>query len=138
MASVSSSLNPGVADLLQTLSNLGSPTLNSSAVKSALEKAPASDIVQLSSEATQLQNVDAMFGIGTTPTSDMSTLLASLEGASSEGTSSTTSTANSTANESPAEQAATAQATAQMELTQGLFGTGTNTSFPGTLFSSFG
>ena len=62
MGSVSSA-NAGVTDVLQMLSNLNSPVLSSPAVTSALEKAPTADIVQLSMAATQLENVDAMFGI---------------------------------------------------------------------------
>src|SRR5580658_10275298 len=121
MATVSSSLNPGVADLLQTLSNVGSPALNSPAVLKALESAPASDIVQLSTEATQLQSVDALFGISaTTPTSPMSSVLEALEGNSSSANS-------ALSNASPADQSASAEAAVQAELTQGLFGTGTST-----------
>lgn len=55
--------NPGVSNLLQMLNNMDSPVLSSPAVTAALEKAPAGDIVQLSAEAMQLQNVDALFGI---------------------------------------------------------------------------
>jgi len=62
MGSVSST-NPGLQNLLQTLSNLNSPVLSSPVVTSALQKAPAADIVQLSVAATQLEGVDAMFGI---------------------------------------------------------------------------
>jgi hypothetical protein len=128
VGTVSSSLNPGVADLLQALSKIGSSTLNSSSVVNALKSAPTSDIVELSSAASQLQNVDTLFGIGSTPTTDLSTLLAEL------GVNSSTSSSDAT----PAEQAANAQATAQMELTQGLFGIGANTSLPGALFNTFG
>jgi len=62
MGSVSTP-NPGVASLLQTLSNLNSPILGSSKVTSALAKAPASDVVEISMAASQLENVDALFGI---------------------------------------------------------------------------
>src|SRR5579863_5456110 len=55
-------LNPGVANLLNTLSNAQSPITSSPTLVSALEKAPPSDIVQLSEAATQLQNVNALFG----------------------------------------------------------------------------
>jgi hypothetical protein len=129
MGSVSSSLNPGVADLLQTLSSVNSPTLNSPAVVSALEAAPPADIVELSTEATQLQNIDTLFGIGATPTSSTDSILQALEneGANASPTSQT-----------PADQTANAQAAIQAELTQGLFGTGTNNSLPGTLFNTLG
>jgi len=62
MGSVSST-NPGLTNLLQTLSNLNSPVLSSPAVTSALKKASPVDIVQLSVAANQLQSVDAMFGL---------------------------------------------------------------------------
>jgi hypothetical protein len=134
MSSVSSSLNPGVADLFQTLTNLGSSVLNSASVKSALEKAPASDIVELSTEATQLANVDTLFGIGSSSSSTSATtsILQALEPSTS------TSSTSSTATETPAEQAASAQALADSELTQGLFGTGTNNSLPGSIFNMLG
>ena len=64
MGSVSSA-NLGVENLLQTLSNLNTPVLSSSKVTSALETAPVSDIVELSAAASQLANVDALFGLPT-------------------------------------------------------------------------
>jgi len=137
MGSVSS-LNPGVADLLQTLTNVNSPVMNSKAVVSALEKAPASDIVQLSAEASQLQSVDALFGLSSTPaSSNVETLFGITP--TSTSTSSTNSvlqaleTAGATV--SPSDQAASDRAAMQASLTQGLFGTGTNNSL-GTLLST--
>jgi hypothetical protein len=62
MASVAS-INPGLADLLQTLANIDSPVVSSPAAVSALEKASPTDLVQLSEAAMQLQGLDAMFGI---------------------------------------------------------------------------
>jgi hypothetical protein len=76
MSSVSS-VNPGVADVLQTLSNLDSPVASSQSVVNALEKASPADIVQLSNAATQLQNVDALFGVPA-PTSTSSTGMSNL------------------------------------------------------------
>lgn len=137
MGSVSSSLNPGVADLLQTLTNVNSPIVNSKSAVTALESAPSSDIVQLSEEATQLQNIDTLFGIPTaTSTSSMSGVLEALE---NPATASTTGTSASSvlANASPADQAANADAAVQEQLTQGLFGTGSNNSL-GTLFNTLG
>jgi hypothetical protein len=78
MGSVSS-VNPGVADLLQTLSSLNLPLLSSSAVTSALQKAPTADIVQLSAAANQLENVDAIFGISGGSNAGTSSTLASLD-----------------------------------------------------------
>ena len=57
--------NPGVADLLQIVSNAGSPSLSSalssSNLQSALQAASPADIVQLSSQALQLQVTNALF-----------------------------------------------------------------------------
>jgi hypothetical protein len=136
MGSVSSSLNPGVADLLQSLTNVNSPVMNSPAVVSALEKAPASDIVQLSAEATQLEGVDALFGIsGTSATSNTDSLFGIATPTSgTSGILQAMETAGATL--SPTEQATNDQATMQAELTSGLFGTGTNNSLSGTLLNT--
>jgi len=84
-----SSVNPGLADVLQTLSNLDSPVASSASVKSALEKASPADIVQLSNAATQLQNVDVLFGVPaptSTSNTDISNLLDTLESTASGAT----------------------------------------------------
>jgi len=57
-----SAINPGLSALLQNLSNVDPSVASSPALQTALEKAPPSDIVQLSVAATQLQNVTALFG----------------------------------------------------------------------------
>src|SRR5580698_8821771 len=83
MGSVSST-NPGVANLLQLLSNVNSPVASSPSAVAALEKAPPSDIAQLSGEAIQLQGMDEMFGIenGTeNPASTLTNLLEAPEAA---------------------------------------------------------
>jgi hypothetical protein len=133
MGSVSS-VNTGVTDLLQTLTRLNSPVMSSKTAVSALEKAPAADIVQLSAAANQLQSVDAMFGISTTPNSDMSSTLTALESLAAGSTGITTPPALS--NASPADLVANGQAALQAQLTQGLFGTGTNNSLSGSLFNA--
>jgi hypothetical protein len=64
MGSVASTSN-GLSDLLQTLTNQNSPllsTVSSPTVEKALENAPASDIVQISDEAMQLQEAETLFG----------------------------------------------------------------------------
>ncbi len=65
MSSISS-VNPGVAGLLQTLSNTGSTAVNSvltlPAVQTAIENASPEDLVQLSFEAQQLQETAGLFG----------------------------------------------------------------------------
>ena len=60
--STTSSINAGLANLLQNLSNVGSPLLSSPKVLAALQNAPPADIVQLSDEAIQLEGLNALFG----------------------------------------------------------------------------
>jgi hypothetical protein len=95
----SNATNNGLSDLLQTLTSENSPllsTLSSPSVQKALEAAPASDIVEISAEARQLQSVDALFGISNTPSSSgtsSDSLFSALESAgSSPGSPSGTST----------------------------------------------
>jgi hypothetical protein len=140
MGSVAS-VNPGVAALLQTLTNVDSPVMSQPAAVSALQKAPAGDIVQLSAAATELQSVDELFGVsqGSGSNTGMSSILASL---GSSLTSSAEAAANgqpaSTAlsSASPAEQLANYQAVLQGAESQGLFGTGTNIGLSGSLFNA--
>jgi hypothetical protein len=144
MGSVST-INPGVENLLQTLTNLGSPVVSSPAEVSALEKAPASDIVQLSMEATQLEGVEAMFGMPSSPV-DMNSatnLEELLTG--SAGTSTTPQTEANTlltsaalTNASPADQLAVNQANLQASEAQGLLGTGTTDGLTNSLFDVMG
>ena len=147
MGSVSS-INPGVANLLQTLSNIGSPVLQSPAEVSALEKAPSGDIVQLSMEATELEGVNAMFGIPAGSSMDMNSTVATL-GDILSGSMGTGSTAPSNANigfldpsllstASPADQLANYQAAFQGAETQGLFGAGTTSGLTNSLFDVMG
>jgi len=142
MGTVSSSLNPGVSELLQTLSNINSPVLSSPAVVSALEKAPESDIVQLSNEALQLQGVDTMFGISNGSSSSGSDMSSLLENLDSSATASGTSTANSQsasgvlASASAADQLANYQAALQASVSQGLFGTASSNGLIGSLFNT--
>ena len=125
MGSVSS-VNPGVADLLQTLSNENSPVLSNKAAVSALESASPSDIVQLSVAASQLEGIDVMFGLsnstGTSTTmTDMENLLAAAEPQAPATSAASTSTATTTTS---ASQLANDQATLQAVETQALFGGG--------------
>jgi hypothetical protein len=126
MGSVSS-INPGVADLLQTLSNLNVPGLSSPATITALENSSPKDLVQLSKAAIQLQSVDAMFGTSDSSSSgtDLSGALANLESLQPPS-----STVLSTA--SPADQLANYQAALQASMTQGLFGSGTSSGHSGS------
>src|SRR5277367_1036100 len=61
MGTVSAS-NPGLANLLQTLTNIDSPLLSSPSAVSAIEDSSPADIVNLSAQATQFQKVQAIFG----------------------------------------------------------------------------
>jgi hypothetical protein len=58
-----SSVNPSLASLFQALTNLGSPIASSPGTMSALESAPTADIVELSNEAVQLQEMDTLLGV---------------------------------------------------------------------------
>jgi hypothetical protein len=136
-----SSVNPGVADLLQILSNFGSPVLSSPSVASALQAASPSDIVQLSVAATQLEGVNAMFGTPDSFDAGTSSTLASatalLAGSFETAPAAGTQTANAPSTESAADRAANYQAESQAEEAQSLFGTGTaNPSV--SLFNLFG
>ncbi|MEI9971273.1 MAG: hypothetical protein WDO73_04025 [Ignavibacteriota bacterium] len=137
MSTVSTSLNPGVADLLQTLTKINSPVMNSPAVVAALKDAPAADIVHLSEQATQLQNVQAMFGSDASPDAGS---LASLFGVSSKPVANPILQAleKSGATLSPTEQASNAQAASQAILVQGLFGREPEATTAGNLFSTLG
>ena len=144
----SPAINPGVADLLQTLLTLNSPALSSPAVASALEKASPSDIVQLSAEATQLEGVDAMFGItdgshdtGAGLTSALASLENSAAGSGNSTTSPPSSSSSSTAASSTASlptQLANYQAAMQSDETQALLGDGTSSRLTGSLFDLTG
>ncbi len=80
MGSISST-NPGLTDLLQTLSTADPSLLSSPSVTSALENASPTDIVELSDAAMQLQSVDAMFGNPAASSADpMTQAMASLFG----------------------------------------------------------
>jgi len=138
MGSVSS-LNPGVADLLQTLSNVNSPVLSSPAVVSALENAPTSDIVQLSQSASQLENMDMLFGLpnsaAESSSNSLSTLLADVESPQTTAiaTGSSTATASaSTSASTEAGQIASYQASLQAAETETLFGTSPTATLPDT------
>jgi hypothetical protein len=106
MSSSSTSTSQGIYNLLQVFSSAATPAisslLSSSTVQSALAKAPASDIVQLSDQATKLQEVDDLFGSSnaTTATENsnmaMQNLLTSLY--TPTGSAATSSTSGSTVN----------------------------------------
>jgi hypothetical protein len=61
MSSVAA-INPVLANLLQNLSQIGSPLASSPQLVAALQKASPGDIAQLSDAAIQLQAVNGLFG----------------------------------------------------------------------------
>jgi hypothetical protein len=65
MSAISAS-STSISDLMQTFSSVATPALSSllssSQVQSALAKSSPADIVQLSDQAMQLQEVDGLFG----------------------------------------------------------------------------
>jgi hypothetical protein len=130
MGSVAST-NSGLSDLLQTLSNENSPlvsTLSSPTVEAALEKAPASDIAQISKEAQQLQVADAIFGDAGAPSTSADSLFSELTSAGSN------TTAGSAA--SLAEQLAAYQDNSQTQEAQTLLGISQPTTTPNSQFGS--
>jgi len=116
------------------LSNGGSPVLNSTRVTSALQKAPTSDIVQLSMDAIQSQGIDALFGLSSGSNGATSTSQASLADLLSGSTGASYTSPDSAANAllssaalsgaSPEGQLAYYQSTAQAAQTQGLINAG--------------
>ena len=136
MRSVSST-NAGLSDLLQTLTNENSPlasTFSSPAVEKALENAHAADIVQLSSQALQLQITDAIFGdtnTSSTPSDSLFSALAAIDSSATSGTNS------STTGSSLADQLAAYQGSSQLQQTDALLGITQPTTTPNSLFDVF-
>jgi len=136
MGSVSS-VNPGVQDLLQTLSNVDSPVLSSSKAVSALQSASPSDIVQLSMEATQLEGIDTMFGMTNTASSTADPILASLENlATGSNSSAATGSSGASTTTSAATRALNSETALQAAETQALFGAGNTDPLANSLFST--
>jgi hypothetical protein len=132
----SGSSSNGLTDLLQTLTNENSPllsTLSSPAIQAALENAPASDIVEISDQAMQLQATDALFGITSSSDSSTDNLFSALADSSS-GTSSSASSSSLDPGSSLADQLAAYQGNMQTQEAQTLLG---NTSTPNSLFDVF-
>jgi hypothetical protein len=143
MGSVST-INPGIASLLQTLSNV-SPALSSPAVQSALENASPADVVQLSEAATQLESVDAMFGVPANGSSsaplNLEDLLSGSTGAataSPETASNALLSSSAVSTASPSDQLANYQTALQAQVTQGLFGAGGTSTPSNSLFNVVG
>jgi hypothetical protein len=130
----------GLSDLLQTLTNENSPllsTLSSPAVQTALENAPASDIVEISDQALQLQDTDALFGISNPSSTPTDSLFSALANAGSNATSSA-SGSSLEAGSSLADQLAAYQGNMQTQEMQTLFDTTpSTTTTPGSPFDVF-
>lgn len=125
--------NNGLSDLLQTLTNENSPllsTLSSPNIQAALEQAPASDIVEISEQAQQLQSVDALFGISNSSGAASDNLFSALASASSSSSSS--------ANSSLADQLAAYQSNAQTQEAQTLLGVTPSQTTNNSLFDVLG
>jgi len=95
------SVNPGIADLSQLLSNTGSASISSAlstpSVQSALQNASPVDVATLSQEAVELQEANGLFGSpasSTTAAASSSLLLQALN-SSITGSTPATSSANS-------------------------------------------
>lgn len=136
MGSISSP-NPGVTNLLQTLSSIDSPLLSSPSVVSALQNASPADVVQLSTAASQLENVGLLFGqpdgsSDSSNSTDLTNLFASLEDPTAQSTATASgSTVNSL------DQAASDQSTLQTSELGTLLGT-EPTDFSNSLFDLLG
>jgi hypothetical protein len=141
MGSVSSA-SPGLTDVLQLLSNLNSPVLSSAGVTSALKKASTTDVVQLSMAATQLEGVDAMFGISNSSSAGANTTFANLQNllSGSGGANANAQVLSAaSADAATATQLATEQTALQSAESQYLlYGTGASSSLSGSLFSLMG
>lgn len=124
--------NNGLSDLLQTLTNENSPllsTLSSPNIQQALESAPASDIVEISAQAQQLQSVDELFGISNTASTQSDSLFSALA-AEPSGTSANTGS-------SLADQLAAYQSNAQTQEAQTLLGITPSGTTNNSLFDVF-
>lgn len=138
-ASTSTPINPGLADVLNIISNGASPALSSllssSKVQAALQNASPADLVQLSDQALQLQTVESLFGnaggsqtnglFGSSSTTNPTTTLDNLVENLSQPAS------GSSAAPSVATQLAAYQGQLQLADTQTLFGSANGTSGTG-------
>lgn len=131
--------NNGLSDLLQTLTNENSPllsTLSSPNIQSALQNAPASDIVEISDQAQQLQSVDALFGISNTTENSTTSLFSAL--ATAESTPGSPAAASLNPGSSLTDQLAAYQGNLQTQETHALFGlTPSTTPQTNSLFDVF-
>jgi hypothetical protein len=142
MGSVSSA-NPGLAYLMQALSNDNSPVLSSPSLVSALQNASPADVVQLSISATELEGVDALFGTANSSSNssnnDLSSVMLSLENALAGTSASSSAAAQPTSSViSPADQLANYQSAFQSTELDSLLGTGSAGGLSPSLFNVIG
>jgi hypothetical protein len=134
-ASSAASTNNGLSDLMQTLTNENSPllsTLSSPNIQSALAKAPARDIVELSEQAQQLQATDALFGISTSNDTSTSSLFSALASVGTSG-----GTSGATPGTTLSDQLAAYQGNQQTQEAQTLLGLSPTETNTNSLFDVF-
>jgi hypothetical protein len=146
-----------VTNLVQSLTGAGSPqlaaTLSTPAVQTAIQNAPTSDLVDLSSQALKLQETDLLFGDGSAnPSAEdtatlastlypLSALLAAADAAANKAPASGASAPSPTAISSTAslaDQLAGYQNDLQAQEIQSLFGIAPTASPPNLLVDTLG
>lgn len=134
-----SSTNPGLANLLQTLSNVDSPLLSSPNALSAIENSSPADIVKLSVAATQLQEVSAIFGDSQTTSESLQNGSSTFTDLENALTSASSTSSSSTSNSSiPTSQLADYQSLLQSAQADALLNPGSASSSTGSLFNVLG
>jgi hypothetical protein len=109
-----------------------------------LAKAPTSDIVQLSATATEMQNVDTLFGISSanysnsSSASSLADLLTGSAATSADANGSPVLSATALSNASPTDQLAYYQSLSQANQTQGILNAGAMTNQSGSLVDVMG
>jgi hypothetical protein len=139
-----------VSNLVQSLTVAGSPqlaaTLSSPAVQAALQNAPTSDLVDLSSQALKLQETGQLFGSqSTAETATLASILYPLASLLAAANSTArTAAASGASGTSPAAASSTVslanqlQSDLQAQEVQSLFGIALTASPPSSLFDTLG
>jgi hypothetical protein len=113
-------------------------TLSSPNIQSALEKAPPSDIVEISEQAQQLQSVDALFGDSNTANTSTDSLFTALADIGSNTGTNVNSAPASEAGSPLADQLAAYQGNLQTQEAQTLLGVNPSTNTTSSLFDLVG
>jgi hypothetical protein len=139
-----------ISNLVQSLTGAGSPqlaaTLSSPAVQTAIENAPTSDLVDLSSQALKLQETGLLFGNESTAETatlasilyPLASLLAAANAAARTAAESGATNPSPTATSSTASLANQLQSDLQAQEMQSLFGIAPTASPPSSLFDTLG